>query len=145
VKRPEIEALLERRLDDREIGRDVEVTRNEEAVVTDAEDFVVARIAVAGGAPLDVRQDRITHRLKELRDERRADRACRLAATQCEQAPAHRNTHRRRGQQVARKVDDVFEIVPIALAIERPLGDQRDLAVRKTDRAANARVQVRVQ
>src|ERR1700694_5324611 len=77
-----IEAVLDGRLDDPEVRREVEVGRCVEAVVADMQDLVPAEAADAlarAGEALDARQDRVVHAAESLGDQRRADGACGLA------------------------------------------------------------------
>src|SRR5690606_28194778 len=77
-----VEAPFEGRLDDLEIGRDVEIGWGVEAEVPDVQQFPVAPVSgvtLCRRTQLDARQDRIPDTLERLRDQGRADRARRLA------------------------------------------------------------------
>lgn len=64
---PMVELVSQIRLNDLKPGRQVEITRREQTVMTNVQD-----LALRGPIPCnpDIRQDRIAHRLERLRDQR---------------------------------------------------------------------------
>ena len=68
---PVVEPCLQRRFDDLEVGREVEVSRREQTVVADVEDISLER-RVSGQILLDPRQDWVLHGLESLGDQRRS-------------------------------------------------------------------------
>ena len=96
---------------------------------------------VAARALLDDRQDRVVHRLERLRDQGRTDRPRRVATAEHEQAAAPAQRHGRRGQQVAREVDDVAQVVAMPDAGHRMGCDPLRVVGRQARRPAHAGVQ----
>ena len=128
-----IEAARDRRLDHVEIGRDVEVARAIQRGVADFQNLL-ARLPAAG--ELDLGQDRIAHGAERIRDQRRADQPRRIARAERDQAPAPALRHRQR-QQIAQQIDDVFEIIGKADALDGVGADDRAIRFGQADRPAD--------
>src|SRR2546426_6480129 len=141
-----IETLKQRRLHHLEVRRDVEIARRVKAVVPDVEDLPVAVVAarIVGLFHGDLRQDRVAHRLKGQRDQRRADGPGRIAASEGDHAPppAHRNGRRRK--EIAREIEHVLHVVPVADTGDRGGDHFLEILGRESDRAADARVHLLV-
>ena len=87
-----------------------------------------------------MRQDGVADTLEGLGDERGADRPRGLTAAQREHAPAKARGYRRGGQQVAREVKDVLEIVLVAHARHGIGNDGLAILRAQADGAADAGV-----
>jgi len=125
--------------DDGEIWRPIEVCGNEQAVVPHRPLLAQTGGAVrVVGAPFDFGQDGVAHALEALRDHPRADRAGRVAAAQRQHAAAHPAGHRRRGQQIARQVENVAQVVLVAEAGPRGVDHPRHILRAQRQRAADA-------
>src|ERR1700742_2108068 len=79
MQRGVVEAMLNGRLYDFEIGRDVEIARHVERGVADVQDFA-PRLSRTGAR--DLGQDRIAHGVEGLCDQGRADDLGRIAGTE---------------------------------------------------------------
>ena len=114
-------------------------------MVPDAQDLVHAVRAhrVLRWHGLDDGQDGVAHRLEGLGNERRTDRARRVAAAERDHSapPAHR--HRGRGEKVASEVDHVLEIVLVAQAGSDETDHGVNLCRAQADGSAHAAVQAR--
>src|SRR5690606_33482548 len=80
-----VEAVSERRLDDVEIWREVEIARRVQRIVADMQDFAPGIIRLRrglAGLVADLGQDRITYTLIGLRDQGGADGARRIAGAE---------------------------------------------------------------
>src|SRR4030065_1436161 len=112
-----VKPVFQYRLDDLEIRRDVEIAWREQAVVADMQ-YLAHGVVVRAGirTTLDARQDRVTDGLEGLCDERRANGAGRVAAAECQHAPAPTHRHRRYREQVACQGDDVTQVGGMAEA-----------------------------
>lgn len=111
---PMVEAGVDRWLHDLKVGREIEITRGEEAVVANVQDLapaVVAGISLLIGSALDAWQDRIAHALERLRDQRGTYGTRGLTGPQGNHLPAPAHGHGRCRQQEARKIDDVAHVV----------------------------------
>ena len=78
--------------------------------------------------------------LEGLSDQRRADCAGGVAAAQRDHASAKARRYGRRRQQIARKVDDIAQIIALAEPLYRVARHRTAIVVVQSDRAADARV-----
>jgi hypothetical protein len=94
-------------------------------VVADVHDLVdTIRTRVGGrGTILHDGKHGILHRLESLRDQRRANGTGRIAASECDHAPAKLRGDGRGRQQITRKIDDILEIVAVSEPGDRETGD----------------------
>ena len=89
-------------------------------------------------------KDRITHALKCLRDQGRADRPRWLTAPERTQATLQGRRDRSPGQPIAREVDDVLEIVAMTYTCKRMRNDALAILRAEPDWAADAGVEIDV-
>jgi hypothetical protein len=131
-----VEASPDRRLDDVEIGRDVEVARAVQRGVANFEDLL-ERLHAAHHR--DLRQDRIAHGAESVGDQRRANQPRRIARAERDHAPppALRQRHR---QQIAQQVDDVLQVVGEADARDGIGAHRRAVRLAQPHRPADAGV-----
>ena len=143
AQRMVVKALDQRGFDHLKVGRHVKVARHEQAVVAHMQDFIDAQGAqrVLRGTALDDRQYRVGHRLKHLGDQRRTNRARRVATAQRQHAPPPLLRHRRCGQQKPHQVHDVFQVVLVAEAAARVCHHLRGLLGPQADGLAHSAVQ----
>ena len=140
MQRLVVEALADRRLDDVEIGRDVEIAR---AVQRGVADFQNLLQRLQAARERDLGQDRIAHGAERVRDQRRADQPRRIARAERDHAPAPALRHRQR-QQIAHQVDDVLDVIGEADAGEG-IGAHCGAVVRgQADRPADAGVEAKI-
>ncbi|MCY1529818.1 hypothetical protein D9M68_649840 [compost metagenome] len=104
----------------------------------------VVAARVVGRGLFDDGQDGVEHRLEGLRDQGGADRARGVAAAHRQQAAAPAHRHRRCGQQVAREVQDVLEVVAVTDAHHGETTDRLGLVDAQAGGPADAAVQSRV-
>src|SRR6266536_2864334 len=89
-------------------------------------------------------KDRITHALKCLRNQGRADRPRRLAAPERTQAALQGRRDRGPRKPIAREVDDVLEIVAMTYTCKRMRDDSLAIFRAESDRTADAGVEIHV-
>ena len=119
-----IEVLDRRRLDDGKVGRDIEVARGKQAEMACFPGLLEAIVnAVRWRFATRYHPTRgenwVTYALECLRDQRRADCPRRQAAAKRAQAALERLRNRAGREPVARKVDDVLEVIGMASASKR--------------------------
>src|SRR5260370_39855902 len=100
-----------------------------------------SRARFARGGPIfDSWKDRISDRLEGLRDERRTNSTCRVPAAEGNHPPPKPCGDGWRRQQVARKVDDVLQVVTIANTGDHEGCDCAAFEFGEPDRSAYARM-----
>src|SRR5271154_3940762 len=114
------------------MGRDVEIARG-----------IERGIASLGRVPLRRSQNWEAHPLERLRDQRRADDPPRVSRAQLRRASAPLSADRQR-QEVAGEIDDVLDVVFQTYAADDVAANELAVALRQSDRAADARSKVSV-
>src|SRR5271156_4167097 len=107
--------------------RDVEIARG-----------IERGIARLGRVPLRRSQNGEAHPLERLRDQRRANDPLRVARAEPRRASAPLSADRQR-QKVAGEIDDVLDVVCETYAADDVAANELAVALRQSDRAADAR------
>src|SRR6185437_4049669 len=131
-----IEPHFDGRLDDGEIGGNIEIARAIKGAVADMIDFPACFCAFY---PFDRGQNRITDRVEGLRYERRAYKLGWIARAERNHAPPETLRYRER-HQIAAQIDDILEIVLQADAFGRVFTHCPTIAGCETNRPADTRV-----
>ncbi|MDT4847030.1 hypothetical protein FQZ97_810760 [compost metagenome] len=101
----------------------------------------VLAVRIVQQGHLDGGQDGVVDRGEGLRDQRRTDGARGVATAQREQVAAPARGHGWRGQQVARQIDDVLQVVVVAQALQGELAHGLRFVGAQAGRPADAAVQ----
>ena len=114
-------------------------------MMPNAHDFVVAMPAgrIRGRLIDDLGKDRISNRLKRLRDQGRANRPSGVAAPDGEHVPSPPRGYGRRREQIPRKIKDVFEVIPLSQTRDHVIDHVPHFLPRKADGPTDTRMERR--